>query len=210
MAKLLFGKFGADYELWDADHDNGYELESTADNDTHRWHLGGTTPITDALTINQTSGFVWNSGGDSIPFQITGTTQTYMFYANTANDAIGFGTNVPYWTREGSVVPSPFLGTKKDLPTANAGAFFISSDFTARACDLTLGKTGGTWESPTRLLNNAVIANIRFEAHDGVDSNSVALIQAIINLKSQSDLMGHRRYLMGQSGDLEDHIKMEV
>ncbi len=79
----------------DADLDTQVHVEKSENANAIHFDLGGSSPIENALTINQTSGLVWNSGNNDIDFRLAGVNNDYAFYLSAFTDSIGIGTDAP-------------------------------------------------------------------------------------------------------------------
>jgi len=94
-------------EIVDADGDTSVQVERGPDDDTIRFNLGGSTPITNAGTMSQSNGFTWNVGGDDLPFVLHGEAIDDVFHMNAQYGNVGLQTpNTVYQADGGS---GPFL-----------------------------------------------------------------------------------------------------
>lgn len=174
-------RIGSEYELWDADHDTGIQVEKTADDDTIRIDIGGATPIIDAFTLDQTNGLVWNNGQDTLSARFSSPTYSHLFFIDSINESIGFNTDDPTFIRNGSSKGTMFGVVKPDKSAINAGFFAVSTETETLAADVSFLKSKGTWASKTALVNNDVICNLGFEGHDGTDFIRSSLIRATVD-----------------------------
>lgn len=184
MSELHFGKFGADYELWDADHDTGIQVEKTADDDTLRWFLGGTTPI-DALIMNQTNGLIWNEASDALKFRFEGGgTDANLIYHDGVNDGVSFGTSTTSITINDISVTAKVL---VDRGGGNANINFINlsnSDTSTAGAFMVGARARGFGTSPTTY--QAVQSGdrglvFRNDCHDGTQFITSGQFQFSVN-----------------------------
>ena len=167
--------------LFDLDGDTGIWVEKTADDDTIRVDLGGATPIANALTINQASGFVWNADNNSLNFILNGSTDNNILRLNSDGDGIVFGGTDNTWMRAGATINSKFFAIKPDRPRWNSGVQVLYSTDPLRATDFSLMKAGGTEDTPTIVASNGIISNLRYEAFDGTDFHVGAVLRVQVD-----------------------------
>ena len=154
MPDIKVSRFGAEYELWDADHDTGVQVESQPDDDAFR------------VTTSGTERLIIDNVGD---LDYTGDNENNVFFIDASNDSVAILTKTTEYTMNGSTV-KPSL-TMKRLDSGNAvnqlllaqtntntrGAFNIF----ARARD-----SGGT---AIAALSGDRIGIFRADAHDGTE-----------------------------------------
>ena len=85
-------------KIADTSGDTQIQTEKTSNDNTLRFDLGGTTPITDALTMNQSTGFVWNGPGSILNFRVGGSTNANLIFVDATNNRVGIGTGTPRTT----------------------------------------------------------------------------------------------------------------
>ena len=79
----------------DADDDTQIHVEKSENANRIHFDLGGSSPIENALTIDQISGLVWNIDNNNLDFSLAGTNNDHVFYLEASTDSVGIGTNNP-------------------------------------------------------------------------------------------------------------------
>lgn len=165
MSKLQFGKFGADYELWDADHDTGIRVEKTADDDTVRFDAGG---VADLLKITST---LFNFNDDqndvSVAFHSEDTRNLLYINGTAGADGIGFGTSNAQFTTTSGFRRSRSLYIKPDAASYNNIAIGIYSTDALRGTDFGSIRARGTEDVPTILQNSDWLHQYLVYGYDG-------------------------------------------
>ena len=163
MAKITPTSTSVPFELWDANFDTGWTTESN----TLTAAIGGVTPILDALTMNQASGFVWNVGKADLDVTFHGTVFDNLLRVDAGNNGVVLNGTSPTWTRAGTTISSTYLAIKPDIANANSAGVAIFSSSTLRAADFSYLKAGGTEAAPTALVNGDIVNNTRWEGYVG-------------------------------------------
>lgn len=171
---------GYAYCIQDTDGDTKVCAGRDGDNTVHV-DLGGVTPITDVLTMNQTNGLVWNSGNNDIDLAVHGDTDNNLIYFNAGLNAVGFNTDTPSWIRAGTTRYSKFLAVKPDTVNWNAGSYFGYFNDPLRTTDVASGRARGTEASPLAVQDGDGIVNWVFEGHDGTDFEQGAGIKVEVD-----------------------------
>jgi len=161
------------YEVKNASQNTGIDTAS----DTVAIKAGGVAGvIASTATKNH-----FNSGSNDVDNQFSGTTEPFVVFVDGGNNAAGFGTDDPTYTREGGMRAARFGSLKADTATSNAGFFALASTAGQRAVDIEFLKCSGTWVSKGAVANGDVVLNLGSLGHDGTDFNRSAVIQTFID-----------------------------
>jgi hypothetical protein len=138
---------------------------------------GGVSAGTTQTVLNADGSSVFNESGAAVDTRFETDTHTHALFIQGSSDGVGFNTDDPTFTQEGTAKPSSFLALKSDVLNGNAGAFGMASTTSSRAVDVTFLKSAGSWASKSATASNEVIANLGFAGYDGTDFNRSALFQ---------------------------------
>ena len=173
MSQAESNPSGIPFELWDGDFDTGI---TTASN-TLSFHLGGATPILNAVQWNQTDGFVFNVNNDALGFQVKGETEDYALYFNSLNGSWGMLTNQTEFNVNGALIkPTLTMKRKDDGSSLNqilhsASTTAARSAFNAFARD----RAGGA------VINGDRLGVFQCYAHDGTNYRIGGAIQFVVS-----------------------------
>jgi hypothetical protein len=197
------------YQVADADGDTRVTVERTADDDTVRLDIGGATPIVDALTIDQASGFHWNTNGDDLDFKVSTQNETDAVHVIGSEDATAFGHTTAQWTRNGATVQSRALIKKEDEANRNANAYLLETDTLGRAPDLTFLRRNKS--DSLALSSSAGLGAIRFDGWDGAEYQSAAQIVCDLNTNaSLGDVRGRYLFQIFNAGVAQTYQSIEA
>ena len=165
----------------------------------------------DQITFGGTGAATFNEQGNAVDFRIETDAVAYAFYVQGAGDTVAFATSDPAWTLEGTAITSPFFALKPNVANSNVGGYFLASSLAARAADLTLGKSDGTWTVKTALSNNHLIGSVRFVGHDGTDFNTCGQLTCVVDGTVSADTMpGSLGFLTSETNSTGMLFRMRI
>ena len=123
MSRVVFNPFDSlkpfDFieDRWISSFDGNTKIwaEQTIGGNIIRFDVGGTTPVTNLITIDQTNGFIWNVNNDPIPMAFHGTVENNVFYFDSDNDSVAMGTDDSTYLFQQSLAGAIFTVRPRNL-----------------------------------------------------------------------------------------------